>query len=171
MTMAWKRMTALLATVGLAASATALQPGMPAPPFTALDQHGATVNLADFRGKSNVVLYFYPKDGTPGCTAEACSLRDGYQDILATGAVVLGVSADDVASHAAFATKYDLPFSILADPDAKLINSYGVKLPVLKLASRVTFIIDRSGTIRAVVEKVDPAVHDRQVLALLHPLS
>lgn len=163
--------TALAVTAALAASVAPLQPGQLAPAFTALDQHGTPVTLADYRGKSNVVLYFYPKDGTPGCTAEACSLRDGYQAILATGAVVLGVSADDVASHAAFASKYDLPFSILADPEGTLISAYGVKMPVLKLASRVTFIIDRSGTIRAVVSKVDPAVHDRQVLALLKPLS
>jgi peroxiredoxin Q/BCP len=160
----------LLATVGILAPGADLEPGMKAPAFEAQDQSGKLVKLADFLGKSNVVLYFYPKDDTPGCTREACSLRDGYRAILATGAVVLGVSADDVGSHAGFARKYDLPFPILADPDGALINQYGVKMPVFKMASRITFIIDRQGVIRFKLDHVDTARHDQQVLELLKTL-
>ncbi len=163
-------MAGLLATVGVLAHGAELKAGMKAPGFQATDQKGNPIKLADYLGKSNVVLYFYPKDGTPGCTAEACSLRDGYPAILATGAVVLGVSADDVGSHATFAQKYDLPFSILADPDGALINAYGVKMPLMKMASRITFIIDKQGIIRYKVDKVDAAKHDQQVLALLKQL-
>ena len=162
--------TWLLATMGVLAPAAETQVGTVAPGFEARDQDGRTVKLADFLGKSNVVLYFYPKDDTPGCTSEACSLRDGYQAILKTGAVVLGVSADDVASHAAFARKFSLPFPILADPDGALIKAYGVKMPFLKMAHRVTFIIDRRGVIRYRVDQVDPGRHDQQVLELLKNL-
>jgi len=160
----------LLATVGVLAPGAELQPGTKAPVFEAKDQNGNIVKLASYLGKSNVVLYFYPKDDTPGCTREACSLRDGFSAIKATGAVVLGVSADDVGSHAAFARKYDLPFSILADPDGTLIHAYGVKMPLLKMATRVTFIIDKQGIIRYRVGKVDTAKHDQQVLELLKNL-
>ncbi|MDR3670541.1 MAG: peroxiredoxin [Holophaga sp.] len=160
----------LLGTLGLMAPAADLAAGMKAPEFEALDQNGSTVKLADYRGKANVVLYFYPKDDTPGCTAEACSLAKGYREIQATGAVVLGVSADDVVSHKAFAGKYELPFSLLADPDGTLINQYGVKMPLLKMASRVTFIIDKQGVIRFKVAKVRTKTHDQQVLELLKTL-
>jgi thioredoxin-dependent peroxiredoxin len=162
--------TGLLAAVGVLAPAAETQAGMVAPGFEARDQNGRTVRLADYLGKSNVVLYFYPKDDTPGCTREACSLRDGYQAILKTGAVVLGVSADDVDSHAAFARKFDLPFPILADPDGALIKAYGVKMPFLKMAHRVTFIIDQRGVIRYRVDQVDTGRHDQQVLELLKNL-
>jgi peroxiredoxin Q/BCP len=121
-------------------------------------------------GKKTVVLYFYPKDGTPGCTTEACSLRDGYEAILATGAVVLGVSADDEKSHADFSAKYNLPFSILADPDKTIISAYGVKMPVVGIAKRWTFIIDAQGIVRNVINNVDPSTHDQQVLKLLKAL-
>ena len=162
----------LLAALGLAAGARDLQVGMPAPDFTARDQNGAVVRLGDFRGRLNVVLYFYPKDGTPGCTAEACSLRDGYAAIKAAGAVVLGVSSDPVDRHAAFASKHQLPFTLLADPHGtELIKPYGVWVPVLGIASRVTFVIDKGGIIRDIVEKVDTARHDQQVLASLRKLS
>lgn len=160
----------LLTTVGLLAAGAEPQPGAKAPAFEAQDQHGNTVKLASYLGKSNVVLYFYPKDDTPGCTREACSLRDGYSAIQATGAVVLGVSADNVRSHEAFARKYDLPFPILADPDGTLIHAYGVKMPLLRMATRVTFIIDKQGIIRYKVGKVDTARHDQQVLELLKNL-
>jgi len=147
----------LLASVGVLAPGADLQTGMKAPGFVATDQNGNQIKLADYLGKSNVVLYFYPKDDTPGCTTEACSLRDGYQAILAGGAVVLGVSADSVGSHSAFAKKYDLPFSILADPEGKVISDYGVKsMLMLGRASRVTFIIDKTGTIRFIVQKGAP---------------
>jgi len=164
------RLTGLLAAAGLLAHGAPVAPGMRAPGFEARDQHGRSVRLADYAGKSNVVLYFYPKDDTPGCTREACSLRDGYPAILAAGAVVLGVSADGVDSHSAFAARYGLPFPILADPEGKLLRAYGVKWPLLTLAHRVTFIIDRQGIVRHRVERVDTARHDRQVLELLKGL-
>ena len=160
----------LLFTTSLALAAVELKPGMSAPAFEARDQNGATVRLADFKGSRSVVLYFYPKDDTPGCTAQACSLRDGYSPIQETGAVVLGVSADDEKSHAAFAKKYQLPFSLLADPDKKIIQAYGVKMAVLGVAKRWTFIIDRGGVVRHIISDVDTAKHDRQVLELLKKL-
>ena len=162
----------LLATVGILAPAAELKPGMKAPGFEARDQDGNLVKLADFSGKSNVVLYFYPKDDTPGCTKEACSLRDGYHAIQAAGAVILGVSADTAERHARFAKDYQLPFPLLADPGGSLlIRPYGVWVPVIGIASRVTFIIDKAGTIRDIVRKVDTAGHDRQVLASLEKLK
>nr|WP_320131673.1 peroxiredoxin [uncultured Holophaga sp.] len=148
-----------------------LSTGQPAPLFEARDQSGQMVRLADYRGKQVVVLYFYPKDGTPGCTAEACSLRDGYAGLKAAGAEVLGVSADDAASHAAFAAQHGLPFRLLEDPERKIIEAYGVAMPTMARAKRWTFIIDRKGIIRDIVSKVDPQTHDQQVLALLKELK
>ena len=162
--------TALLATLGLTLAGAGLEAGMKAPAFKAQDQGGNWVSLADFSGKSNVCLYFYPKDGTPGCTAQACSLRDGHSAILATGAVVLGVSADTTKSHAEFAEKFSLNFPILADPEQTIIRAYGVKMPVLSMAKRVTFIIDKTGTIRSIVRDVNTSEHDKQVLELLKAL-
>ena len=161
-------MAGLLAAAGLLASEP--QIGTQAPAFEASDQDGQTVRLADYLGKSNVVLYFYPKDDTPGCTREASSLRDGYQAIQATGAVVLGVSAYGVDSHAAFSKKYKLPFALLADPEGTLIKAYDVKMPLLKMAHRGTFIIDKQGVIRFKVDNVDTGKHDQQVLELLRTL-
>jgi peroxiredoxin Q/BCP len=160
-------LTTTLAALGLAASGADLKPGSPAPPFTAQDQDGRTVSLADYKGKSTVVLYFYPKDDTPGCTKEACSLRDGFQEIKAAGAVILGVSADDVASHAAFSKKFSLPFPILADPGHAIIDAYGVKMPVVGVAKRWTFIIGKDGLIQDIVKDVQASAHDKQVLQLL----
>jgi thioredoxin-dependent peroxiredoxin len=101
-----------------------LEPGDPAPPFTLTDSTGRTVSLADFAGR-NVVLYFYPKDDTPGCTKEACGFRDAWDELRELGTVVLGVSADDAASHTRFATKYRLPFTLLSDPDRTVMRAYG----------------------------------------------
>jgi len=143
-----------------------IEVGKKAPAFTLQDEDGAKVSLSGLAGQW-VVLYFYPKDDTPGCTKEACSLRDGYHAIQATGAVVLGVSADGVDSHAAFSRKFNLPFALLADPEGDLIKAYGVKMPLLKMAHRVTFIIDKQGVIRFKVNNVDTGKHDQQVLALL----
>lgn len=161
----------IFAMLGLGAATTDLKEGMPAPDFTAQDQEGRTVSLKDFRGKSAVVLYFYPKDDTPGCTKQACSLRDGHADLRAAGATVLGVSADDVASHRAFAEKYKLPFSLLADPERRIVDAYGVRMPVLGIARRVTFLIDRQGVVRKVLTEVQTAAHDRQVLEALKALK
>ena len=159
--------TALLAMTGLAVGAAELQVNSPAPAFTARDQDGKTVSLSDFLGKQNVCLYFYPKDDTPGCTKEACSLRDGLEAIRATGTVVLGVSADDQKSHAGFAKKFSLTFPLLADPDLTIIKAYDVKMLGLGIARRVTFIIDKKGILRHIVKDVDTSQHDKQVLGYL----
>jgi peroxiredoxin Q/BCP len=161
----------IMAMLGLAAAAEVAE-GTKAPAFEAKDQNGALIRLSDFQGKAAVVLYFYPKDDTPGCTAQACSLRDGFAAIQAAGAVILGVSADTGQSHQAFAEKYHLPFSILADPDHRIIEAYGVKkIPVLGYASRVTFLIDRQGIVRKVITDTRTKDHDQQVLALLKGIS
>lgn len=110
------------------------------------------VNLSQFKNKSNVILYFYPKDDTPGCTAQACNLRDNIGAIKAMDAVILGVSADDVASHQEFAQKYQLPFSLLADPSKELINKYGVAMPLVGIAKRWTFIIGKDGVIKKLLK-------------------
>jgi len=161
----------IMAMFGLA-SAAELAEGTKAPAFEARDQHGALVRLSDFQGKAAVILYFYPKDDTPGCTAQACSLRDGFAAIQAAGAVILGVSADNGLSHKAFAEKFHLPFSILADPDRTIIKAFGVKtIPLLGYASRVTFLIDRQGIIRKVITDTRTKDHDQQVLAALKGMS
>jgi len=166
----WRVGMGIMAMLGLA-SAADLKEGVKAPVFEAKDQHGTTIRLSDFQGKAAVVLYFYPKDDTPGCTAQACSLRDGFADIQATGAVILGVSADDAQSHKAFAEKFHLPFSLLADPDKRIIEAYGVKMPLLGFAKRVTFLIDRQGVVRKVISDTRTKDHDRQVLAFLKAMS
>jgi peroxiredoxin Q/BCP len=158
----------LAMTAGILAYGVDLQPGMMAPKFEAQDQNGRPVKLQDYIGKTPVVLYFYPKDFTPGCTSEACNLRDHYQEIKDAGAALLGVSADDVKSHADFAQKYNLPFPILADPEGKVIAAYGVKNSLFpSRAARITFIIDKQGKIIDRVDKVDPAKADQEVLASL----
>jgi len=166
----WRVGMGFIAMLGLA-SATEVKEGTKAPSFEAQDQNGALVRLADFHGKSSVVLYFYPKDDTPGCTAQACSLRDGFAEIKAAGAVILGVSADNSQSHKAFAEKFHLPFSILADPEKRIIGAYGVKMPLLGLAKRVTFLIDRQGMVRKVITDTRTKDHDQQVLAFLKAMS
>ncbi|GLH67076.1 peroxiredoxin [Geothrix edaphica] len=165
----WRVAMGILSIMGLA-SAGEIAEGAKAPAFEARDQHGALIRLADFQGKSRVVLYFYPKDDTPGCTAEACSLRDGFAAIQAADAVILGVSADTTQSHKAFAEKFHLPFSILADPDKRIIEAYGVKMPLLGFAKRTTVLIDRQGIIRKIIRDVRTKDHDQQVLALLKAL-
>jgi len=166
----WRAGMGIFAMLGMASAAEVAE-GTKAPTFEAQDQHGNLVRLADFQGKSTVILYFYPKDDTPGCTAQACSLRDGFAAIKAAGAVILGVSADTGQSHKAFAEKYHLPFSILADPEGRIIESYGVKVPLLGFAKRVTFLIDRKGVVRKVITDTRTKDHDQQVLALLKALQ
>lgn len=149
-----------------------LKEGMVAPDFTLQDDQGEQVTLSQFRGKK-VVLYFYPKDDTPGCTTEACSFRDGHSRILAKGAVVLGISPDSVQSHQGFKLKYALPFHLLSDPEHKVAEMYGVwgekkmygrtSMGIL----RTTFIIDEQGVISKVFEKVKPEGHAEEVLASL----
>jgi peroxiredoxin Q/BCP len=144
--------------------------GSPAPLFTAPDMHGNPVSLEQFRGQK-VVLYFYPKDDTPGCTKEACSFRDAYADYREKGIVVLGVSLDDEASHRAFAEKYQLPFTLLADTNHAVSEAYGVYgeqewqgKKFMGLA-RKTFLIDEQGILIKVFDKVDVENHSREVLA------
>ncbi len=147
-----------------------LSVGAAAPDFEASDQNGRTVRLSELRSKK-VILYFYPKDDTPGCTKEACGFRDGYQALQAAGYVVLGVSADDVASHKRFAEKYNLPFSLLADPERKIIKAYGawgtknMYGKTYEGTLRVTYIIDENGHIAAVFPKVKPETHAQEILA------
>jgi thioredoxin-dependent peroxiredoxin len=135
--------------------------GKPAPDFTATAQDGTSVHLAALRGK-RVVLYFYPKDETPGCTKEACSFRDAWQDIAKTGAVLIGISADTSDSHKAFAAHYKLPFLLVSDPDGKIGNSYGVPFSVYH--QRQTFVVGADGNVAKVYRTVDVTVHSAQVL-------
>jgi peroxiredoxin Q/BCP len=146
--------------------------GTPAPEFALPDQGGRTVRLADFRGKW-VVLYFYPKDDTPGCTEQACTFRDDQAALTLLGAQVVGVSLDDSASHAAFARKYSLPFPLLADTDAKVSASYGAvtNLVVAKFAKRYTFLIDPQGRIAKAYLNVDTARHSAEIIADLKRLT
>lgn len=151
---------------------TELTEGQQAPAFTAKDQEGNEISLAQFAGKK-VVLYFYPKDDTPGCTAEACDFRDNYQGLTEKGIVVLGVSVDDEKSHKKFITKHNLPFTLLADTDKKIVEAYGVwgeKSMYGKTymgTNRKTFIIDEQGVIIHIISKVDTKNSTAQVLELL----
>lgn len=143
-----------------------------APEFTLQDQNGDSVSLSDFRGRK-VVLYFYPKDDTPGCTTQACELRDSAATFDARGAVILGVSPDAVASHRRFADKFDLPFTLLADVDHKVAEAYDVWKEKSMYGrkywgnERTTFVIDEQGRIAKVLPRVKPAEHVDQVLGLI----
>lgn len=146
-----------------------LQEGDKAPDFTALNEKSQTVRLADYAGKK-LVLYFYPKDDTPGCTAEACSLRDGYPQFIAKGYDILGVSPDSVKKHVKFQEKYELPFSLLADEDHSVATAYGVWGPKKFMGRtydgihRTTFVIDENGKIERIITKVNTGDHTGQVL-------
>ena len=146
--------------------------GGPAPEFELSDQNGELHSLEDYRGQW-VVLYFYPKDDTPGCTIEACEFRDNIFAYKALNAQILGVSLDDVASHKAFADEYSLPFPLLADTEGSTSTAYGVKTRMfgMTVAKRQTFIIGPDGSIARHYEKVDPAAHSEEVLADLKALS
>lgn len=147
----------------------ALQAGDKAPEFIGSDEQGAPVSLRDFRGRK-LVLYFYPKDDTPGCTAQACSLRDGHTDLRKVGYEVLGVSPDTVAKHQKFVGKYRLPFRLLADPDKTVAMAYGVwgrkKFMGREYNGilRTTFLIDEQGVIRQIIAQVRTKDHADQVL-------
>lgn len=146
--------------------------GIPAPEFEMLDDTNALRKLSEFRGK-NVVLYFYPKDDTPGCTKEACNFRDDYSAYEKAGVVILGVSPDDVASHVKFKKKFQLQFPLLADEEHKVCDLYGVWGPKQFMGKsyegvlRTTFLIDPEGNIKKVYENVRPAEHSRALLAEL----
>lgn len=149
-----------------------LTEGVMAPNFTAKDQNGNDFTLSSLRGR-DVILYFYPKDDTPGCTAEACSFRDNYQSLLNEGFEVVGVSTDDEKSHQKFITKYELPFTLISDTDKQIVNSYGVWVEKNMYGkkymgtARKTFIIDKSGLIKRVIDKVDTKNSSQQVLDLI----
>lgn len=141
------------------------QPGQPAPGFDLPDQNGKPHNLGAYRGRW-VVLYFYPKDDTPGCTQEACLFRDDLHKLTALGAQVIGVSVDDSASHAEFARKYHLPFPLLADKDGKVAAQYGalLNLGLVKFARRYSFLIDPQGKIAKTYLKVDTSRHSQEII-------
>jgi thioredoxin-dependent peroxiredoxin len=146
-----------------------IEEGKPAPDFELESDSGETVRLSDFRG-SPVVLYFYPKDDTPGCTTEACEFRDAYDVYRERGVEILGISPDDVRSHEKFKAKYDLPFTLLADPDHKVAEAYGVwgerSFAGKKYLgiNRSTFVIDEDGNIARAMLGIKPAGHAAQVL-------
>jgi peroxiredoxin Q/BCP len=149
-----------------------IEEGEPAPNFELRSDSGETVSLADLRGKP-VVLYFYPKDDTPGCTKQACGIRDAYAEFERAGAVVLGVSPDDERSHVKFKNKYELPFTLLADTDHAVAEKYGVWTEKSYLGkkykgvSRSTFVIDADGNVKKVMHDVKPVTHADEVLAAL----
>ena len=146
--------------------------GMLAPDFTLLDKDGREVSLSDFRGKK-VVLYFYPRDNTPGCTRQACAFAGAYAGFREKNVEVIGISRDSVASHVKFAKKYSLPFTLLSDPDLKAIQAYGVwqeKKLCGKLGMgvvRTTFVIDENGKIERIMPKVKPDTNAAEILAAL----
>ncbi len=152
-----------------------LKPGDPAPDFTGKLTDGSTASLLDYRGKK-LIMYFYPMDDTPGCTAQACSLRDANDDIRAKGAAVLGVSTQDEASHEQFTQKYKLNFPLLADTDKAVGRAYGTiggggllaaAKSIVGMADRVTFIIDEQGKIAHIIDSPNTKNHAEEVLALL----
>lgn len=147
----------------------AVKEGSKAPAFKGIDQNGNTIALADFKGKK-VVLYFYPKDDTPGCTAQACNLRDNYTVLLKKGFQVIGISADSVRKHKKFEEKYQLPFPLIADEDRKIVEQYGVWGEKKFMGRtfmgilRTTFLIDEEGRIKKIITKPDTHNHAEQVL-------
>ena len=151
--------------VGLAA-------GHKAPDFTLSDQDYKPVRLADFAGQKNVVVYFYPKDDTPGCTKESCAFRDHFTAFSDVGAEVLGISSDSEASHKAFAEKHRLPFRLLADKDGQVRKAYGVPSTFGLLPGRVTFVIDKQGIVRHVFNsQMNPTKHVDEALDVLKSLG
>ena len=146
-----------------------LKIGDKAPDFTSVDQDGKSISLSDFKGKK-VVLYFYPKDNTPGCTEQACNLRDNEALFKTKGYTILGVSVDSEKKHQNFIKKYDLPFPLIADTDMKVVNAYGVWAEKSMYGKkfmgilRTTFIIDEKGVITDIIEKVKTKEHTAQIL-------
>lgn len=143
----------------------ALTEGQVAPDFTAQDDQGNPVRLSDFRGKKNVILYFYPKDDTPGCTIEACNFRDDISKFQSKDTQILGVSYDDAESHQAFKKKFNLPYPLLVDTDKKIASAFGVQGD--QYASRDTIVIDKEGKVKKILRKVDPRAHSGELLNIL----
>jgi thioredoxin-dependent peroxiredoxin len=150
---------------------TQLKEGQKAPWFEGIDQNGQKVKLSDFTGKK-VILYFYPKDNTPGCTAEACNLRDNNESLLEKGFVVIGISPDNEKSHRSFAGKYSLPFPLIADTSKKILKDYGTwgekKMygKSFEGVLRTTFILDEQGIIEKIITRVETSDHTRQILKM-----
>jgi peroxiredoxin Q/BCP len=144
-----------------------------APTFQGIDQNGKEIRLSDYTGRK-VILYFYPKDNTPGCTAEACNLRDNYETLLKKGFAVIGVSPDSEKSHKGFAGKYSLPFPLIADTSKKILNDYGVWGEKKMYGKsyfgviRTTFVIDEQGVIEKIISKVNTADHTDQIIKLFN---
>ncbi len=146
--------------------------GSKAPEFSLPDQRGKRVNLSDYLGKSNLVVYFYPKDESYGCTKEACSFRDNYEVFREAGAEVIGISADDVASHQAFAANHKLPFVLLSDKDKTVSEKYGVGKSLGVLPGRVTFVIDKQGVVQFVFSsQLSFEKHVSEAIAVLKKLQ
>jgi peroxiredoxin Q/BCP len=153
-------------------SGTGIGKGAPAPDFALRDQDGKEVRLSDFRNRKNVVVYFYPKDDTPGCTRESCAFRDSYTAFTDAGAEVLGISSDSSASHKAFAAKHGLPFRLLADEGGAVRRAYRVPATLGLLPGRVTYVIDKQGVIRhAFNSQLAPSRHVEEALAVLATLG
>lgn len=146
-----------------------LKEGSKAPAFKAIDQNGKTISLADFKGQK-VILYFYPKDDTPGCTAQACNLKDNYKALIKKGFQVVGVSVDSVASHKKFEQKYALPFPLVSDEDKKIVDKYnlwGEKKFMGRTymgTTRTTFLIDEAGIIKKIIDKPNTKNHTEEIL-------
>lgn len=146
-----------------------LKVGDKAPEFTSIDQEGKEVSLSDYAGK-RVVIYFYPKDNTPGCTTQACNLRDNYSALKKAGIVILGVSADSIQSHQKFIQKFELPFTLLSDEDHKLLNLYGVwgekkfMGRIYDGIHRTTFVLDENHIIQSIIEKPKTKDHTAEIL-------
>lgn len=146
--------------------------GKKAPKFKGLDQNGKTIQLADFEGQT-LVIYFYPKDNTPGCTTQACDIRDNYKTLSKKKIAIIGVSCDDEKSHNKFIDKFELPFPLIADTEQKMVSQFGVWVEKSMYGrsymgiARTTFIIDENGIISHIIEKVDTKNHSAQILAAL----
>jgi peroxiredoxin Q/BCP len=148
-----------------------LKAGDPAPDFEGPTSDGSKLGLKNFLGKRSVVLYFYPKDDTPGCTKEACSFRDNLQPIRNMSAEIIGVSLDSIESHRKFASKYGLSFPLISDKEKRIANAYGVLRETGTSTNRVTFIIDKTGKITKVFPKVDVTKHTEEVMSALKELA
>jgi len=145
--------------------------GDTAPAFAGKDQDGKTVSLADFAGKKTVLLYFYPKDFTGGCTKEACGFRDRMGELQTNNVAVVGVSFDSADSHKKFIEKYNLNFTLLADTDGKITDAYGVKMPVMNMSKRVSFLIGQDGKIIHVTDAMNPQTHFSEMQAAIAGLK
>lgn len=150
----------------------AIKVGDSAPDFTLRSQSGESVTLSSFKDQKAVVLYFYPKDDTPGCTTESCTFRDSFQDFQDLGAEVMGISSDSPDSHQKFASKYSLPFTLVSDTDSAVRKAYGVPATLGLLPGRVTYVIDKTGTVRHLFNsQFNPKKHVDEALAVLKGLG